>query len=694
MESPDRRSRLDHLRNIGIMAHIDAGKTTVTERILFYTGKTHKMGEVHEGTTVMDWMEQERERGITITSAVTTCFWENRQINIVDTPGHVDFTAEVERSLRVLDGGVAVFCAVAGVQPQSETVWRQADKYKIPRLAFVNKMDRIGADFDCAVAAMRSKLPGNPIPVQLPLGKEDGFKGVIDLATMKAFVYDESRNGEPSECAMPPDMAASAEKARLELAEKTAENDEQTLAAFIDSPDVPAETLKAGIRRAVLARKIVPVLCGSALKKKGIHQLLDAVVDYLPSPLDIPDVQGVLPNARGGKGEVAERRAGDTEPLAGLVFKIAHDPFMGKLGFVRIYSGVLKKGQNVFNPRLGKRERISRILEMHADSHKDVEALYSGEIGVVAGANRIITGDTLCAEHKPICLESIKFPEAVMTMAVEPRSQADRKPLMEALAAMAEEDPTFHVSADSDTGQTIIHGMGELHLEIIKDRIMREHKIPANAGAPMVAYRETVTRAGKGSHTFDREIGGKRQFAAVSIEVEPGKETGAGVEFKVSSGELPEPFRAAVLEGINNAAANGVLGNFPMAHLSVSVTGARHIPETSSENAFCAAATLALREALTHSGPILIEPVMAVEVIVPADYLGDVLGDISARRGHVSEIAGAGQSQIVKADIPLAEMFGYSTCVRSLTRGRATYTMEPKRFSEVPSSLYDKILNR
>ncbi len=691
-DAPGRRRNLEQVRNIGIMAHIDAGKTTVTERILFYTGRLHKMGEVHEGTAAMDWMVQEQERGITITSAVTTCVWRERQINIVDTPGHVDFTAEVERSLRVLDGAVAVFCAVGGVQPQSETVWRQADKYGVPRVAFVNKMDRVGADFAAVVQAICTRLGAPAVPVQLPWGAEDGFRGVIDLVAMKAVAFDEQdRGASPKAGPIPAELAAEAERARAELVERVAEGDEEVLAAYLSSPDVPAEVLLPGLRRVTCRRQLVPVLCGAALRNKGIQPLLDAVADYLPSPLDVPPVKGVHPRS----GESLERLTGDAEPLSALLFKIIHDPYMGKMGFARVYSGCLKKGQNVYNARSGRRERALRLLLMHANEHEDVDALCAGDIGAVVGLKDAVTGDTLCAEHKPIALERIRFPEPVMAMAIEPKSQADRETLDKALRALGDEDPTFAVGTNAATGQLIINGMGELHLEIIRDRLLREYRVLANTGAPMVAFRETITRPGNGRHEFDRDIGGRRQFGAIALSLAPGaRQAGNRVEFKVHPDLLPAVFRPAVEAGIRDGLATGVLGHFAMVDVSVTVTGAASHPVDSTEVAFHTAAALAFREAALGSAPALLEPIMALEIYTPSEFMGDVLGDLSARRGKVTEHESHPPMQVLRADVPLAELFGYATTIRSLTRGRANYTMEPKVFARVPEDIQQRLLSR
>jgi len=691
-EDVARGRSLSTIRNIGIIAHIDAGKTTTSERILYYTGRVYKIGEVHEGTAVMDWMEQEQERGITITSAATTCFWRDQQINIIDTPGHVDFTVEVERSLRVLDGAVGVFCGVGGVQPQSETVWRQAKKYNVPCLAFVNKMDRMGADFKSVVKQLREKLAAPAVPVQLPIGAAETFDGVIDLILMKAFRFKEETLGSDiEEIAIPEELAADAEKYRAELVEKVAEVDEALLEAYMESSDVSAELLVAGIRRATIAGAMVPVLCGSSLKNKGVQPLLDAVVDYLPSPVDVPAVTGIHPKTEA----VETREAGDYEPLSALAFKMATDPFVGKLVFVRIYSGKLEKRQNVFNPRTRKREKISRILRLHANSREDVDTLFAGEIGAISGLKQFTTGDTLCCENSPIVLERIEFPEPVIAMAIEPKTQADRDSLTAALQSMTEEDPTFRVTTNEDTGQTIVNGMGELHLEIIKDRILREFKVRANAGKPVVAYRETAQQTGTGTFTFEREIGGRGHFAKLVVEVSP-RPRGEGNQIKLSISKdvIPAVFHLPIEQGIRDALMTGVLGNYPLVDVDVNVIGGEAHPVDSSEMAFRTASVMALRDAVGQSTPTLLEPIMKLEIIAPEEHLGDVMNDLNGRRGRIREIEARDAVQIVHVDVPLAEMFGYATTLRSLTKGRASYTMEPQSFEAVPDSMQETILNR
>ncbi|MDO9543149.1 MAG: elongation factor G [Kiritimatiellia bacterium] len=691
-EADGRKKSLSAVRNFGIMAHIDAGKTTLTERVLYYAGRLHKMGEVHEGTAKMDWMIQERERGITITSAATTCSWKNCQVNIIDTPGHVDFTAEVERSLRVLDGVVAVFCAVGGVQPQSETVWRQADRYGVPRIAFVNKMDRVGADFERVLNEIRVRLHAPAVALQLPYGKEDQFRGVVDLLTMRSILFDESRLGAVMECAeIPQEMAGYAEQLRARLVEAVAEVDETVLAAFLENPDVSADLLKAGLRRAIIARRLVPVLCGAALRNKGIQPVLDAVVDYLPAPFDVPAVRGFHPKTE----EPLTRETGDFQPLAALAFKVMHSAYMGKMIFVRLYSGTLKKGQNVYNPRTKKREKVSRLLRMHADEYQDIDVLYSGEIGVIIGLKEITTGDTLCIENKPIVLERIRFPEPVVSMAIEPKTKADRDQLTNALNVLSDEDPTFRVTINPDTGQTLISGMGELHLEIIKNRIWHEYKVWANAGQPIVAYRESINASASAGFIFDRAIGGKRQFAALTIMVSP-RPRGQGVEiaFKVKPEQLPLIYRAGVKNGINDALVTGILGHYPMIDMKIEVTGARFDARDSTDPAFRTAAVMAFREAVKLAEPVILEPIMALEIVMPDEYIGDVLGDLNARRGRIISVVSKPSAQIICAAVPLAELFGYTTTLRSLTRGRGSHTMEPVAFEIVPEQIQKQVLSR
>jgi len=680
------------VRNIGIIAHIDAGKTTTTERMLYYAGRLHKMGEVHDGTAVMDYMAQEKERGITITSAATTCLWRDHQINIIDTPGHVDFTVEVERALRALDGAIGVFCGVAGVQPQSETVWHQSEHYGIPRIAFVNKMDRLGADFAAAVNDMRERLGSNAVPVQLPWGAEDDFTGIVDLVRMHAVRFDDGSLGADMEVvAIPQELAVAAEEARAALVENVAEKDEAVLEAYLENPDVSAELLVAGIRRATVKNELVPVLCGSALKNKGVQRVLDAVIDYLPSPLDVPMVEGKHPKT----GEPEVRRADDAVAMSAIVFKLTTDPYVGKLAFTRVYSGRIRKGQNVFNPRTRKRERVQRILRLHADSREDIGELCSGEIGALAGLKEFTTGDTLCAENAPVQLAGIGFPEPVMFMAIEPRLSADRDKLDAALDNLASEDPTCVVRVDAETGQTILSGMGELHLDILKDRLRREYKVEANTGRPMVAYRETVAAHGAGEHVFDREIGGKRQFARVAVEVAP-RERGAGisVDFDVSSAMIPPAFRHDVEEGLHDAVMTGVLARYPLTDISVRVADGSFDAEASTDVAFRTAAVMAFRDAVMAASAEILEPIMRLEITTPGEYMGDVMADLNGRRGKVREMTARGTTQIIRAQVPLAELFGYATVIRSQTKGRAGYTLEPEQFDVVPKAIKEELLNR
>jgi elongation factor G len=689
-QAPERGCALHLIRNIGIAAHIDAGKTTTTERILFYTGKVHKIGEVHDGTAVMDWMEQERERGITITSAATTCYWRDHMINIIDTPGHVDFTVEVERSMRILDGAVGVFCGVAGVQPQSETVWRQARKYKVPCIAFVNKMDRTGARFTWVVGQIVEKLKVPAFPVQLPWGAEDSFQGVFDLIKMKAYTFDEASKGESIAVQdIPEAFRAEAEEHRARLIEAIAERDESVLEAYMENPDLPEEVLIAGIRRATIKGDFVPVLVGSALKNKGVQPLLDAIVDFLPSPDDVPATEGKDPKTM----EPLSREVSDLAPLSALSFKIANDAYVGKIAYVRVYSGVLKKGQNVYNPRTEKRERLGRILRLHANSREDVDALYTGEIGGIVGFKNVTTGDTLCVEQSPVVLERIEFPETVISMAIEPKSQADRDALNDTLIILSEEDPTFQVATDPETGQTIIRGMGELHLEIIKDRMFREFNVQANAGKPVVAYRETILGKGSAVGEFDREISGKRQFAGISLSVEP-RERASGnlISIEVSKGELGQDFRGAVSQGLEDGLATGVLGSSQLVDVHVRVVAVNVHAVDSTEIAFRSAASMALRAAIQGAKPQLLEPIMEVEVLTPDEHMGDVLADLGARRGKVKDMGAQEGAQLIRVLVPLAELFGYSTALRSLTRGRANYSMEPVLFEVVPDDVREKIL--
>lgn len=684
---------LSDVRNIGIIAHIDAGKTTVMERILFYAGIVHKLGEVHEGTATMDWMIQERERGITITSAATTCEWLGRQVNLIDTPGHVDFTVEVERALRVLDGAVGVFCAVGGVQPQSETVWRQANRYEVPRIAFVNKMDRIGADFEGVVLETREKLEVNAIPIQLPIGSAEDFAGIIDLITMRSITYHTDALGEKPEISeIPSDLVDKAKTARAAMIEAIAELDEKFADIYLSGEEPEEEALHAAIRRVTVARKLVPVLCGTALKNKGIQPLLDAIVRYLPSPLDVPSIKGT--DVKTGVQE--ERKTDDEAPLAGLIFKVAVDSYLGRLLYVRVYSGKLRKGANVYNPRTKTRGRVGRLLKMHSSSQTDVDTIFSGEIGVMTGLGGFTTGDTFCAEQAQIALDRIEFPDPVMFMAIEPKSRADKDKLEEALESLTDEDPTCRVRVDRETGQTIMSGMGELHLEILKDRLLREFKVPANVGKPMVSYYETITGEASARHTFDREFGGKRQAATVELHVSAG-ERGSGnlIEVKPPRNSVPSEFWTSIEQGVQDAILTGVLARYPMQDVTVRVTGGGIIDnDSATEMAFRTAAIMAFREAAQAAEPELLEPIMEVTLVAPPEYTGDLMGDINGRRGQVREMSMHGDVQSVKADVPLAELFGYSTAIRSLSRGRASYSMEPVQFAVVPKAVKEAILNR
>ena len=690
--APERQVSLEHTRNIGICAHIDAGKTTTTERVLYYTGKTYKIGEVHEGLATMDFMEQERERGITITSAATTCFWREHRINIIDTPGHVDFTVEVERSLRVLDGAVAVFCAVGGVEPQSETVWRQANKYKVPRIAFVNKMDRTGADFEAAVHQMRERLAANAVPIQLPIGKEGEFRGCVDLIALKAYVWTNEELGANFDVTdIPANMLDAAKAAHAKLIEAVGEKDDEVMHLYLEGHDVPVEVLKAGLRRLVIKNELTPVMCGAAFKNKGIQPLLDAVVDFLPSPLDVPDIQGINPDNK----ESVMRRADDNGPFCALAFKIWSDPYVGKLIFFRVYSGMIRKGMTVYNPRNNKRERIGRLLEMHANEREEIETCYSGDIGALVGLKNITTGDTICDDEFPILLETITFPEPVIAMAIEPNSKADRDKMSTALQRLAEEDPTFRITSNQETGQTIISGMGELHLDIIKDRMFREFNVQAQAGKPQVAYRETITKFSEGEGKFIRQSGGRGQYGHAIISVQPGeKGSGIVVENEVVGGTIPKEYIPAVEKGIIEAALTGVLGGYPMVDIKVEILEGSYHEVDSSEIAFKLAGSFAFQEATKKAGAIMLEPVMSVEVITPEEHMGNVIGDLSSRRGRIENIEHRNNSVIVHSRVPLAEMFGYATGLRSLTQGRASYSMEPDNFEKVPENILAQLLDK
>lgn len=682
---------LSRVRNIGISAHIDAGKTTTTERILFYTGRVHKMGEVHEGAATMDWMVQEQERGITITSAATTCFWKDHRINIIDTPGHVDFTVEVERSLRVLDGVIAIFCAKGGVEPQSETVWRQADRYRVPRLAFVNKMDTLGADFYRVVQMMRDRLQANAVPVQLPIGAEDTFSGVVDLITEKAVIYVDELGTRSDETDIPEGMKDLVAEYREKLLEAAAEVDENLMVKYLEGEPITADELRTALRTGTLSFKIVPVLCGSAYKNKGVQPLLDAVLQYLPSPLDVPAIKGHNPDT----GEEEERLAADDQPFSALAFKIATDPYVGKLCFIRIYSGVLKSGSYVYNATKGKKERIGRLLQMHANHRSEIEEARTGDILAAVGLKDTTTGDTLCADERPIVLEAMQFPEPVISVAIEPKTQADQDKMGESLSRLGEEDPTFRMHTDQDTGQTIISGMGELHLEIIVDRLLREFKVQANVGKPQVAYKETVRSNAKAEGKYIRQTGGRGQYGHVWLELEP-LDRGAGFEFvnKIVGGVVPREYIPAVEAGVKEAMENGVLAGYPMVDVRVTLYDGSYHDVDSSEMAFKIAGSMGFKEAAGKAGPTLLEPVMKVEVVVPEEYMGDVMGDLQSRRGRIEGMDLRGNLRAIQAFVPLGEMFGYATDLRSRTQGRGTYSMEFNHYEAVPRGIAEEIVNK
>ncbi len=684
-----RQTPLELTRNIGIMAHIDAGKTTTTERILFYTHKTHKIGETHDGSATMDWMEQEQERGITITSAATTCFWKNHRINIIDTPGHVDFTVEVERSLRVLDGSVTVLCAKGGVEPQSETVWRQADKYGVPRMCYVNKMDIMGANFYRVVDMIKDRLKANAVPIQLPIGAEADFVGIIDLVKMKAYYYLDDLGEKIEERDIPEDMKEKAEAYHQELLEHVAEFDDSLLELFLEGEELPMDDVKKAIRAATISGKMVPVTCGTSYKNKGVQKLLDAIVDYLPSPLDIPDIKGVDSKT----GEETTRPTSDDAPFSALAFKIATDPFVGKICFVRVYSGVLTSGATVYNSTKGVRERIGRILLMHANHREDVEEIRAGEIAAVVGVKNTTTGDTLCDEKAPVVLESMEFPEPVIRVAIEPKTKAGQEKMGIALSKLAEEDPTFKAYTDEETGQTIIAGMGELHLEIIVDRLLREFKVEANVGKPQVSYRETITKPATENCKYARQSGGKGQYGHVIITIEPNP--GKGYEFvnEVTGGDVPKEYIPAVDAGIRGAMLTGVVAGYNVVDVKVTLTGGSYHEVDSSEMAFKIAGSMAFKNAMKNAGPILTEPIMKVVVTAPDDYLGDVIGDLNSRRGSISGMEVIAGGQQVTAYVPLSRMFGYATDLRSKTQGRGQYVMEPSHYEIVPKSVLDGILN-
>jgi elongation factor G len=686
-----RQFPLERTRNIGIMAHIDAGKTTTTERILFYTGKVHRIGEVDDGAATMDWMVQEQERGITITSAATTCFWRDYRINIIDTPGHVDFTVEVERSLRVLDGAVAIFCSVGGVEPQSETVWRQADKYGVPRIAYINKMDRTGADFFRSLTMIKERLGANPVAIQLPIGVEDTFCGMVDLIREKAVIYIDDLGTVSQETAIPEEMKDLVAEYREKLLEAVAEADEELMLKYLGNEPFTVEEIKRGLRKATLAVKAIPVLCGSSYRNKGVQLLLDAIVDFLPAPTDIPAVSGVDPET----GQEDRRHARDDVPFSALAFKIMADPYVGKLTFFRVYSGWLKAGSYVYNSTKQKRERIGRLLQMHANHRQEIAEVYAGDIAAAVGLKFTTTGDTLCDEKHPIILEAMDFPEPVISVAIEPKTKADQDKMGEALQKLAEEDPTFRVHVDPETGQTIVSGMGELHLEVIVDRLLREFKVEANVGKPQVAYRETLTKPARAEGRFVRQSGGRGQYGHVWLEIEP-RRPGEGFLFvnKIVGGAVPKEFVPAVEAGVREAMESGVLAGYPVVDVAVALVDGSYHEVDSSEMAFKIAGSLAFRDAARRAEPVLLEPVMKIEVVTTEEYTGDVIGDLNARRAHIEDIEVRGTNRVIRAFVPLAEMFGYATQLRSLTQGRGTYTMQFDHYDQVPRNIADKIIQR
>lgn len=693
-----RKTPIERYRNIGIMAHIDAGKTTTTERVLFYTGVSHKIGEVHDGAAVMDWMAQEQERGITITSAATTCFWKGmdnnlpeHRINIIDTPGHVDFTIEVERSLRVLDSACAVFCAVGGVQPQSETVWRQADKYRVPRMAFVNKMDRSGADFLRVYEQIRTRLKANPVPIQLPIGAEENFAGVVDLVRMQAIYWNDGAQGTTYELKdVPADMIDACNEWREKMVESAAEASEELMNKYLEEGDLSVEEIKRGLRIRTIGNEVIPMLCGSAFKNKGVQAMLDAVVDLLPSPLEVPAIRGELEN-----GEAAERHSSDDEPFSALAFKVATDPYVGQLIFFRVYSGVVASGDTVYNPVKGKKERIGRLLQMHANQREEIKEVRAGDIAAAVGLKEVTTGDTLCAADKVITLERMEFPEPVIHVAVEPKTKADQEKMGIALNRLAQEDPSFRVRTDEESGQTIISGMGELHLEIIVDRMKREFSVEANVGAPQVAYREAIRKAVEVEGKFVKQSGGRGQYGHVWIKMEPNA-VGDGFKFvdSIKGGAVPREYIPAVQKGLEDTLPNGVLAGYPVEDVKVTLFDGSYHDVDSNENAFKMAASMAFKDGMRKADPVLLEPMMAVEVVTPEEYMGDVMGDLSSRRGIIQGMEDGHSGKMIMAEVPLAAMFGYSTALRSATQGRATYSMEFKHYAEAPKQVADAIINR
>jgi elongation factor G len=680
---------LENTRNIGIIAHIDAGKTTTTERILYYTGRSYKIGEVHEGTAQMDWMEQERERGITITAAATTAEWRGARINIIDTPGHVDFTVEVERSLRVLDGGVVVFDAVAGVEPQSETVWRQADRYNVPRICFVNKMDRIGADFWGTVDQIKDRLGARPLPIQLPIGKESGFAGMVDLLTMEALTFGEAPNDPIQHGPIPESMADEVARCREQLVERVIELDDEQMTRYLEGEEIGPEEIRATLRKATIAGQLIPVLCGSALKNKGVRPLLDAVVDYLPSPLDVPPVTGYNPRTE----DQEERGPSADQPFAALAFKIVSDPFVGKLAYIRVYSGELKAGSYVYNSTKDQRERVGRLLQMHANHREEIQTVTAGNIAAAVGLKGTVTGDTLCDQNAPVLLEAIRFPEPVIDIAIEPKTKVDQDKMGTALARLSEEDPTFRVRSDQETGQTLISGMGELHLEVLVDRMLREFRVDANVGRPQVAYRETITRPAKAEGRFVRQSGGRGMYGVVELEVEP-LPPGSGFEFqnKIVGGVVPREYVPAVEAGVKEALDNGIVAGYPMVDIKVSLVDGSYHEVDSNEMAFKMAGSIGFKDAARRGAPNVLEPIMKVEVTVPEEFMGDVIGDLNSRRGQIQGMEPRANAQIIKASVPLSEMFGYATDLRSATQGRATYSMEFSHYQPVPKQVEAGIL--
>jgi elongation factor G len=680
---------LDKTRNIGIMAHIDAGKTTTTERVLYYTGVSYKLGEVHEGTATMDWMVQEQERGITITAAATQCFWADHRINIIDTPGHVDFTAEVERSLRVLDGAIAVFDAVAGVEPQSETVWRQADKYRVPRIAFVNKMDRVGADFERCVSMMRSRLNASPVVVQLPWGREDTFKGVIDLVEMRGIWYkDESLGAEYELAEIPPELSDSAHKMREKMVEAISETDDELLEKYLSGEEITNQELKAALRRATIANRLQPVLCGSAFKNKGVQPLLDAVVDFLPAPADLPPVEGLEPEGHA----LTERPPSEDAPFSALVFKIMSDPFVGQLAYFRVYSGKVSSGMSVLNSAKGRSERVGRLLKMHANKREEISEVSAGDIAAAVGLKNVGTGDTICDPKAPVLLESMTFPEPVIAVSIEPKTKADQEKLANSLAKLMQEDPTFRVHTDKETGQTLISGMGELHLEIITDRLVREFKVGANVGRPMVAYREAVTIAAPGEGRYVRQTGGRGQYGHCKIELRPTEEGELVFNNKIVGGAIPREFIKPIEIGIREAMETGPLAGYPMSGVEIDLVDGTYHEVDSSEIAFKIAGSMAFQDAVKKARPVILEPVMAVEVVTPEEYMGDVIGDLTSRRGRIQQMEARGSVQVIAAKVPLAQMFGYATDLRSMSQGRATYTMQFDSYEQAPKNVSEEVV--